>query len=190
MKQLCVALATIATLGASQYAHAGGYIAVGIGADASLSGDMAGHFTTDMDDGSSGRLAIGQRFGRLAVEAAIYGADIQSTTGLGGGASYSTVTLGVAGKYYIPVAGRLEAYGKVGLDKTYLVAGDDARASGYSGRGHNLGAGLEFGFQAGILGRAAIWLDYTHQSFELRNDGMRDLDGGAQLLTLGVSLGF
>lgn len=190
MKLFLAALSTLAVAGLASPAHAGGYISVGIGADAGLAGDMATHFTADHDDAGSGRIAIGQRVGNIAVEASLYGAALQSTTGLGDGADYATATAGVALKYYIPLSGRLEGYGKGGLDKTWLVADGDMRASGYAGRGYNFGGGIQFTFETGLLGSAAVWLDYTHQEFELREDGMRDLDGGTRLLTLGVSLGF
>lgn len=190
MKHLVATLAalTLAGLGLAGTAHAGGgYVSLGIG-DATLSGDLATHFETT-EDSSAGRLALGQRLGRFAFEISLYGTDMTSVTAVGARQDYSTASLGVAGKYYIPVAGNLEAYGKLGLDKTWVVGRADDPAVDYSGRGYNLGAGLEYGFSLSFLAQASIWLDYTTQRFSLHEDVKRDLEGGTQMLSLGLSIG-
>jgi hypothetical protein len=185
-----LALAGLTIVGSAGTAHAGGggYISLGI-SDATLSGDLATHFETN-EDSDAGRLALGQRIGRFAFEIALYGTDMTSITAVGARQDYSTASLGVAGKYYIPLVGNLEAFGKLGLDKTWVVGRDDLPEVGYSGRGYNLGAGVEYGFSLSFLARASIWLDYTTQRFSLHEDTKRDLDGGTQMLSAGVSLGF
>jgi hypothetical protein len=183
-------LAAIAVIAASAgAAHAGGYVAIGAGGDADLHGDLENHFTTE--GASAGRLAIGQRFGPLAVEAVLFGTDLHGASGMTGpGNDYSTMSLGVDLKYHIPLVGGLEAYGRAGLNKTWVVDGFDTTMDlGYSGRGYNLGAGLQYGFRLLPLVEAAIWADYNHQVMTLHEQGRASLEGGADMLTLGVSLG-
>lgn len=189
MNHLAAALALVAIAGFGSAAHAGGYVSAGIGADAGLSGEVAQHFTTDQN-GSSGRVALGQRLGRFAIEVNLYGSDLQGITGLTGQQSYSSMTAGVNARYYVPLTGHLEAYGKAGLDKTWFVGNADKPATSYSGRGYDLGAGLQYTIHGLLLGELALWVDYTHQSFTLHDDVKRDLGGGAQLLSVGVSVGF
>ncbi len=189
MKHLAAALALVALAGFGRAAHAGGYVSVGVGADAGLSGEVAQHFTTDTN-GSSGRVALGQRLGRFAIEVDLYGSDLQGTTALAGQQSYSSMTAGVAARYYFPLTGHLEAYGKGGLDKTWLVGNADNPATSYSGRGYDLGGGLQYTINGLLLGELALWVDYTHQSFTLHDDQKRDLGGGAQMLSIGISVGF
>jgi hypothetical protein len=186
MRSLIAALALIA--GSAGAAHAGGYVAIGAGGDADLNGDLANHFTTEGT--SSGRLAVGQRFGPVALEAVLFGTDLQGASAMTGQGDYSTMSLGVDLKYYIPLAGNLEAYARGGLNKTWVVEGfDNAMDLGYSGRGWNLGAGLQYSFRLLPLLDAAIWADYNHQVMELHQEGRRSLAGGADMLTIGVSLG-
>jgi hypothetical protein len=154
-----------------------------------LSGEVAQQFTTD-SSGSSGRIALGQRLGRFAIEVNLYGSDLKGTGGLAGAQSYSAMTAGVNARYYFPLTGHLEAYGKAGLDKTWFVGNADKPATSYSGRGYDLGAGLQYTINGLLLGELALWVDYTHQSFTLHDDVKRDLGGGAQLLAVGISVGF
>jgi outer membrane protein W len=176
------------TLSGTAHAGGGGYVSLGV-SDATLSGDLATHFETN-EDSSAGRLALGQRVGRFAFEVALYGTDMKSVTGVGAGQDYSTFSLGVAGKYYMPITGKLEGYGKLGLDKTWVAGEADNPAVSYSGRGYNLGAGLEYGFSLSFLAQASVWIDYTVQRMSLTEPVKRDLDGGTQLLSLGLSVGF
>jgi hypothetical protein len=187
---VAVATAALAVGGLASVAHAGGYVSLGIGADAQLSGDMAQHFSTQTDDSGSARIALGQRLGRFAIEVSLSGTDVESRTARANFERYSATTAGVTGKYYIPLSGRLEGFGKLGLDKTWLVGEADDPATSYSGRGYSLGGGLQYTIESILLGSASIWVDYTHQSYELRDVERPDIGGGAQLVTVGVSLGF
>lgn len=186
MRSFLAALAVVAASAAT--AHAGGYVAIGAGGDADLRGDLATHFTTE--GASAGRLAVGQRFGPVALEAVFFGTDLHGASAMTGQEDYSTMSLGVDLKYYIPLAGNLEAYVRGGLNKTWVVKGMHTEMDlGYSGRGWDLGAGLQYSFRLLPLLDAAIWADYNHQVMQLHQDGRQSLEGGANMLTIGVSLG-
>jgi hypothetical protein len=173
-------------LGFSSTAFAGGYIAVGVGSDAEIEGDLAGMF--DADGANNGRLSIGQRSGPLAIEASIFGTDLNSAAGAGG--EYSTLSLGVDVKYYVSLTGPIEGYARGGLNKTWIGAdeGGDVGVD-MEGRGYSVGAGLQYSFRLMPLGEAALWLDYTHQSVRLYDQALEQFDGNVKLLTVGLSIG-
>lgn len=172
-------------LGSASAAHAG-YISAGIGAEADLGGTLDEHFSTE--NTSSGRIAIGERFGAVALEASLFGTSLNGQSQLAGSGEYSTVSMGIDLKYHIPISGSFEAFVKAGLNKTWLASAADTMSE-YSGRGKELGAGVQYRLKLPIT-QAAIWLDYTLQDTELRSDNDRPLDGSVEMWTLGVSLGF
>ena len=174
---------------AAPAARAGGaYISAGLGNGAGLSGSLDQNF--DAKDTSSGRLSLGQRVGPVALEASLFGSDLVGQTRMVGvGGDYSTLSVGVDLKYYVGLVGPLELYGKGGLNKTWLQAPGNMRLN-YDGRGWDLGGGLQFTIDLPVT-MAAVWLDYTHQSTDLRDPARtRSLDGGLDMVSLGVSIGF
>ncbi len=174
-------------LGAAQSANAGGYVALGMGSEAELTGDFANNFNTD--GASNGRFAIGQRTGPIAVEASIFGTDLYGPAG----ASHSTLAVGVDLKYFVSLSGPIEGYGRAGLNKTWLADDEETTMPSMSGRGYNFGAGLQYSFRLLPLGEVAVWLDYTHQTMNLfeesQSTSRSTLEGAANLMTVGVSVG-
>lgn len=168
-------------------AHAdGAYISAGAGPGAGLDGNISRDFTTD--DSMNARLSIGQRIDGLAFEASLFGAGMVGTNDFSGfGREYDTLSLGVDLKYYFGLIGGLEAYPKIGLNRTWLTGGRDRYD--YDGVGWDLGAGLQYSFD-----RVGIWLDFTHQRTNLRDDNRalpnRNLDGRLNMLSLGVAVSF
>ena len=182
----CIAASLL--LGLSSQALAGGYVGAGIGSEASISGDLSGHF--DTDEASSGRIVIGHRMGALALEASLFGSDLVGISDFTGrDTEFSTLSLGVDLKYHLGLVGGLELYGKIGLNKTWLRAPDARDDLDYSGRGHALGAGLQYTFPLPVT-EISLWLDYTRQTTELRDSTRRPLDGDLGMLGFGVSVGF
>lgn len=169
-------------------AQADGYVGVGIGSGSELSGDISDHFTTNEGTGSS-RLLVGERFGALAVEGSIFGTQLQGASGLMGEGDFSTISLGLDLKYHLGLVGGLEAYGKIGLNKTWLSGPAAAGEQDYQGRGQALGVGLQYSFNL-PLAEVGLWLDYTAQQTDLRDGESVALDGGLEMVNLGVSLGF
>lgn len=169
-------------------AQADGYVGVGIGSDSALGGDLNQHFSTD-DDTSSRRIVIGQRFGFVALEASLFGSELLGDSALVGNNEYSTVSLGVDLKFHLGLILGLEAYGKLGLNKTWLSGPAETDAWDYSGRGNALGLGLQYTFDL-PLASISLWADYTVQRTELRDSDRQALDGELAMGNLGVSLGF
>jgi len=188
MRRFASLTAAALVLATASAASAGGYVALGVGSEAGLSGDLASRFSTTGHNDA--RLALGSRIGRFAVEVGMYGTALTSTTNLGARLDYSTTSIGVDGKYFVPLAmgGRLEAYGRLGVHKTWITSQQDAPID-YQGRSWAAGAGLQFGFMLGPIGEAAVFVDYTHQDLALSDPTHRDLDGSAQMLQLGPPVG-
>ena len=186
MRKAALTASTLLLLGVTSAAHAGGYVSLGIGADAEIGGDLAGYF--DGEGTSNGRLSVGQRNGPFAIEASLFGTDLNDVSG--SESDYSTLSLGVDVKYYVSLTGPIEGYGRGGLNKTWLVS--DSAAPGtldYEGRGYSLGVGLQYSFRWMPLGEAAIWLDYTHQAVTLHDPARESLEGSVQLLMVGATIG-
>jgi hypothetical protein len=171
-------------LSATAYAD-GGYVSAGAGPGAGLDGDISNSFETS--NSMNARLSIGQRFDPLAVEASLFGAGLVGRGEFAGeGREYDTLSLGVDLKYFFGIVGPLEAYPKIGLNRTWLTGGRDALD--YDGVGWDLGAGLQLSFD-----RIGIWLDFTHQRTNLRSDNevyTRHLDGRLNMLSLGLAVSF
>jgi hypothetical protein len=174
---------TSVTFAAASPASAGGYVSLGIGDGADLHGDLAQSFDTD-DSTSHGKFAIGQRTGPFAIEALVFGTDLIAPNG----ADYSTLSFGVDLKYFYGLGGNFELYGKGGLNKTWLR--DDGESGDFSGRGKQLGLGLQYRFTTGLIGEVAVWLDLTRQYVELSDsETQSQLDGEIDTMNLGLSVG-
>lgn len=168
------ALLTATLLAASATtASAGSYLSLGVGGDPAIQGDLSAAIDGD-GEGGNGRLAIGQRLGRLSLEGSL------SRFGFG---DAEATAAGVHLKLGIPLDGAFGAYLRGGLEHVWLGAeGDrlgDTTADGVVGA-----IGLEYRLEAPILGEASIWGELSENRFE--NDAG---EGGARLWTLGFSLG-
>lgn len=187
-----IALASIAALTTGLLfagsSHADGYVGAGIGSDSSISGELGSHFQTN-DKASSSRVIIGQRFGALALEASLFGSQLHGTSAMVGSDDYATISLGVDLKYHLGLIGGLEAYGKLGLNKTWLSGPAKTEGAGYEGRGKALGLGLQYTFDL-PLASVSLWADYTVQRTKLRDGERQNLDGELAMANFGVSLGF
>lgn len=183
MRLLAPVAALLALALAPASASAGSYVGLGIGKEAPLTGDLGQTFRTD--DSRHARLMIGKRFGKLALEGVLFGTEFAPRNGAG---EFNTLSLGVDAKYYFGLTLNFNAFLKGGLHRTWIQAGrEDPLLDSYSGNGHAIGAGLEYRFAI-----ASLWVDYTRQSFELQSLDRPDrpLDGGAKMLSIGLSLGF
>ncbi len=167
-----LAVAAITLLGTSS-ATAESYVSLGFGG-AETGGDLRAQ---DLD-GSSARLAIGQRFSRLALEVSFASAEYSEN----GFEVYGTSTAAVDLKFHIGIVGPVEFYLKGGLNKTW--DSDDLE-----GRGIDLGGGLQWNFRLPIAS-AALWLDYTHASTDLRNARGQRREGSIGMATIGATIGF
>ena len=166
-------LATALLAASATAAAAGSYLSLGLGGEPAIQGDFS--MAADGDgDGGNGRLAIGQRFGRLGLEG--------SLSRFGFGADEATAA-GVHLRLTIPIEGGFGAYGRAGLEHVWLGADNemlgDTTADGIVG-----GVGLEYLLEAPLLGEASLWAEMSQDRFETEAG-----EGGARLWTLGFSLG-
>lgn len=191
MRTLLFSIALL--LSAAPVAHAGGYLSVGIGADALLGGELNSNFDTDTL--TVGRVALGGRLGPVALEGVMFGADLRGTSSqiLGqttGGDEFSSTSLGLELKYFQGLGAGLEAYGKVGINRTWLTAGQGVDTDlDYQGQGYALGVGVQYGFKLLPSVGAAVWLDYNRHLVKLNDEGQPTLEGSTNMITLGVTIG-
>lgn len=165
-------LATALLAATATTASAGSYLSLGLGGDPVLSGELSA--AADGDAGGNGRLAVGQRFGRLALEGSL------SRFGL---ATEQATAAGVHVRLTLPLDGALGAYGRLGLERVWLGAeGDrlgDRTADGMVG-----GVGLEYRLEAPLLGQAALWAEVSQNKLDTEAGEV-----GVRLWTLGLSIG-
>jgi hypothetical protein len=174
------ALAVILLAASSGVASAGGYLGLGVGtgpAASSSGGDLE-------SDGRSGRLLFGFKTGKLAVEGAVSGWDMQFMTGrlqtpIGG--TVDAWQASVAAKLSLPLSDGFEAFGRLGVHRTWLNR-DDAYVE-VAGNGYLLGAGIEYRF-----GIASVWMDYQYSAADVEGQ-LGEFDFSARMWTLGLSIG-
>ena len=159
-------------------AAADSYIALGIGDQADTAGALDG--ARGSEPGRSGRVAMGQRIGPVALEAGLFGTELPA---LFAGTDTTLVSAAAEIKYHVSLAGPLELYGKGGLNRGWV--GVEGQGVVDTGSGYTLGGGLQLGISAFPLGSAAIWLDYTYQDLELDSGATSILS----MANLGLSVG-
>jgi hypothetical protein len=170
-----LAVALIAA--AASTASAEGYLGLGIGTAASPSADK-----TSSNGERSGGAFGGMHFGQFSVEGAASRYGVWR-----GNQEYSGTVLAVAGKYNLKLGDGFDAYGRLGLERTWLST--DTTASDYAGNGWLLGAGFEYHFKLASTG-ASAFVDYerTQTGLVNQNDMKTQKDTGIGLWTLGVTV--
>ena len=169
-----LAVATLSTLHTGT-AHAGGFVALGVGGSASLGSD----FSAYEGGGKNGRLVVGERFGAFSLETGInvYGMN------LGSAGEYNEYSAQVAGKYNYPLFFGLEAYGRLGLERNWLRT--NGPGSQYDGNGYFVALGLEYPLKIDKYS-GSVFVDYTVHSADVSSTN-RTLSLEANMLTFGVS---
>ena len=168
-------------LAAPSLAHADTYVLAGIGKVPDVGGDFDKLFGGE--DRSSAKLGVGYRFGKIAIEGSVFGANLTNRNAQP--IEYGTTSMGAEVKYFIPITGNLEGAVHGGLHKTWF--GTERGASTHDGTGTLLGLGLQYGFRLPI-GSAAVWLDYTRQGMKLQSQSY-DISGSVGTMMLGLSIG-
>src|SRR4051812_209393 len=102
-------LAVILVAASSSIASAGGYIGLGIGTAPAVGSDVTS-IDTLPSDGRSGKLLLGTRWGRISAEGAIQKFDM----------TYSVYQASAAGKLNFPLGNGFEAFGRFGLQHTWM----------------------------------------------------------------------
>jgi hypothetical protein len=166
-------------------ARADSYITLGIGDAPGLNGGVNTMFDRDTG-GHSSRIAIGQRFGIVGLEADWVGADMMRAST---SEHWDSSSLGVSAKLFLPIFWRLELYGRGGLSRTWVGADDEGTR--FAGNGHVLGAGLNLDLGIPSILSAALWTEYDRHSLELhdRSKVMDPIDGSFDTFMVGLSIG-
>jgi hypothetical protein len=169
-------------------AHAGGYVALGVGGQPGLNGSADARFDR-ADGGSASRVAIGQRIAFFAIEGDWTSAAMDQH---GTGERWDSTTLGVSGKLIAPIFFRLGLYGRLGLNRTWVSA--EESNDQYVGNGHVMGAGLQVDLGIPRVITAALWAEAARHSLDLHDDAssrrMSPVDGSFDTLMVGLALGF
>jgi hypothetical protein len=176
MSRLAAAAVTVAAM--TSVASAGTYVGLGIGT--SPDGNM-GQYETVEGAGRSGRLMLGTRFGKLAVEG--QGSRFNM---LFSGSEFETTQLGVGLKLNIPLGNNFEIFGRGGVQRTWLnFMGTEDRFDA-AGNGWLGGLGVEYRLSLGVTS-ASIFMDYQRSSTTVENGQMAELDSVAGMWTLGAT---
>jgi hypothetical protein len=180
----------------------GFYFSEGLGTGA-VHGELGEFFGAG---GVVGRLAVGRRMDRLAIEANIGLADLSGRRRFAG-AEYTAVSWGLNARYLFPMSEHVQLYLRGGLDRTELVPvgwSDPAGGSAYGGRGLSYGAGGQVKGKVRALGflfwplfftgvgpkiDAGFWLDTGGHRVRLHHPRWRSLDGTITSWALGFSVG-
>jgi hypothetical protein len=173
-------LAVALVAAAASTASAGTYLGLGIGTAASPSGDLP---MAVGDGGRTGHLLAGWKFGNgFSIE----GQGIRY--GLARGhADYDGTALAVAAKYSLPLGNDFEAFGRLGVARTWLSS-DVASVPDYQGNGLLLGAGFEYQLKLGATA-ASLFVDYQRiQSSMVNQNNMSDYGAGIGIWTLGATV--
>jgi len=168
---------------ASGTAQAGTYLGLGIGTSPADSGDTGRIHS----DGRSGKLVIGNSFGRLAVEGTISRFAMNFDTSAGPTKSFGDAyQAAIALKLNFPLGNNFEAYGKAGLHHMWLDTG--IAENDTAGNGLLLGGGFEYKLNLGV-GGGALFVDYQITDAKLEGDKFTFDNTRTRTWTLGLTVG-
>jgi hypothetical protein len=171
----------VAILSLPAAAHAGGYVAAGVGSSPELGGELEQHLQTDGH--SAGRVAVGHGIGPISVEAALAGFGLHGVAPNGEWLDGEALSLGLSLKGQIGLFGPLDGYGRAGVERTFIRA--DMMET-FDGEGYLLGAGLELALP--LVFAAAVWVEYDREMLDLAQD-QGSITGTADTLLAGVRVG-
>jgi hypothetical protein len=170
-------LAAVLLAASTTAASAGTYLGIGVGTSADGS---VGDSETVEGGGRSGRLLLGSRFGKLAVEGQAGRFDMMFANSV-----FETTQLGVGLKLNIPLGNNFEVFGKGGVQRTWLS--NDNSMYDAAGNGWFAGGGVEYRLNLGVTA-ASLFMDYQHSSSTLTNERMQEMDGSTGMWTLGATV--
>ena len=180
-----VALATALLAASSGVASAGTYIGLGIGPAPAI--DAPDLENTLSNDGRSGKLIVGQRFGRFSIEGGLGKFDLRLSDNGGLGPQYEVYQAQVSGKYGLPLSDGFEVYGRLGLHKQWF--GNEREDLDVSGSGLLIAAGFEYRFATGI-GGFSLFVDYQYSRADVSGERLDFGDTSTRMWTLGATIGF
>ena len=170
-------LATGLLAGAPATASAGGYLGLALGSEPGFNDNLR-EIAAPL--GRSLRGLAGIRFGNLSIEGALNGFTVLTY-----GVDRNVYQASAALKLSVPLGNDFEAFGRAGLERTWLNY-DDPRLD-HTGDGFQFGAGFEYRLNA-ILANASLFVDYTVHRTTLENASAR-VDATSRMWGLGFTVG-
>jgi Outer membrane protein beta-barrel domain len=179
MKRALVATGLLAM--SASTASAGGYLGIALGNQPAVNEEMETKANA-IPVGRSLRGLGGYRHGNLSLEGTLNGFGV--STGRGDRTVYQ---LSGAFKLNLPLGNDFEAFGKVGLERTWLNVGDERY--NLTGNGLMGGAGFEYRLTR-ILANASAFVDYTIHHATLKDARNNTVDETSRIWALGLAYGF
>ena len=171
-------LVATSLLAISTTASAGVYLGLGVGTEPGVNDEMA---KTAAPVGRSLRGLGGIRFGKFSIEGALNGFGVVASNH----GDQNVFQLSAAAKYNLPLGNNFEAFGRAGLERTWLNLGDDRY--NFSGNGFLVGAGFEYRLDLAITS-ASLFVDYTIHHATL-TDTRGQVDETSRIWALGFTVG-
>src|SRR5262245_58528590 len=165
----------------STTASAGGYVGIALGSEPGVNDEVAKDVGNP--SGKSLRVLGGMRFANnFSIEGALNGFGVIASN-RGDQTAYQ---ISAAAKFNYPLGDNFEAFGRAGLERTWLDVGDERY--NWAGNGLLLGAGFEYRLDA-VLANAAAFVDLNFHRVTLENTrDKRDMN--ETVWGLGFSIGF
>ena len=164
----------------STTASAGGYLGLGLGTQPGVNSDLRNNVANP--EGRSLRGLGGIRFGNIAVEGALNGFGVVTAQD----GDKNVYQLSGAAKLSLPLGNNFEAFGRAGLEHTWLDLGDDRY--NLSGNGFLVGGGFEFRLNLAITS-ASIFVDYNIHHVTLADARDGKIDATSRIWGLGFTVG-
>ncbi len=184
MKRALALVVSIVGASAAGTAHAGTYVGLGIGTTPALSDDT-GRLDTD---GRSGKLILGNSFGRLALEGTVTKFGVTRTNSAGAPQPFGDAyQAGIALKAAFPLDDHFEVFGRAGLQHMWLNATKDS-TNDTEGNGYLIGAGVQYKLDLGV-GGGALFLDYQINNADLEGDHFTFASTTSRVWMLGLTVG-
>jgi hypothetical protein len=180
MKFASLVIAFLAFAALPRTSHAGGYVSAGVGTAPATGGELS---FLDASSSQSARVGLGHGFGPVSLEASLGGYGVRGGTPDGGYVDGTALAAGVSVRGNLPLFAMLSAFGRVGLERSW-VAGE---MGDLSGEGYLLGAGLELGLPM-LLGDSSVFLEIDREYLTLQRS-MGSYDGFVDTATLGLRVG-
>jgi hypothetical protein len=165
-------------------ASAGTYLGLGIGSAPEVN-EQTERFSSD---GRSGKILAGMRFGNVSIEGALGKFDLARTNASGAVLPFGDhIQASAAGKLSLPLGNNFEAFGRVGVHKTWLRADDMPDANNAEGTGYLIGAGIEYRLNL-VVGQGSLFVDYQYNDAKLEGERFM-LDASSRMFSIGLTVG-
>jgi hypothetical protein len=171
-------VASVVVMSVSSVASAGTYLGLSLGTEPAVTGGLDEVATPS---GRSLRGLGGLRFGNFSLEAALNGFGV-----LTGRGDQNVLQGSLAAKLNLPIADGFEAFGRAGLERTWLDVGDDRY--NLAGNGFLVGAGIEYRLNLAVTS-ASIFVDYNVHRATLEDQRNAQVDATTRVWSLGFTVG-